>query len=275
MQCLYIGIVAIYGLVFGSFLNCMAMRIVRGEDFIRGHSHCMSCGHELLARDLIPVASYLLSGGKCRHCGERISIRYPISELLFAFLAVGIYLRFGPSVLTIRNLALTGCLFALSLVDLESYRIPDGFLIAGVIIYFVSAPFVEKDFLLVLRHVLTGLLCAVFMLLFSLLMDHILKKESLGGGDIKLYGLLGMYLGFPCVYFLVMLSSIFGLLFAGVQRCADLWKQKMPGFVRPDFRSDIQSDRREAIPFGPSIAAAGYLLLLFGDEVTTWYLGFL
>lgn len=252
-------IVAVFGMVFGSFLNCTAMRVVRHEDFVRGRSHCMSCGHELAAGDLIPVASWLLSGGRCRYCKARLSLRYPLTEIAFSLLAVGIYLRYGRTPETARDLVLAGCLFILSLVDLESFEIPDGCLLVGLIAWGVGAPFIEKTPSAILLHLLAGLVCGGVMLAFSMIMDHFLGRDSLGGGDIKLYGLLGVYTGFWGSYFLVLLSSIFGLLLA-----AGLY-----------FFSGGRQQVNRQIPLGPAIAAAGYLILLFGREITGWYLGFL
>ncbi len=245
-------VVLMFGLVFGSFLNCAAMRYVRKEDFIRGHSRCRSCGHELTPLDLIPVIGWLSTGGHCRHCKEKISIRYPLTELLFAGLWIGLWMRCGWSVLFFRDAALTGCLFALSLVDLESHEIPDGCLVFGLAAWLLSAPFICCDLKEALLSILSGLLCGAAMLLLSLIMDRVLGRESLGGGDIKLFALLGIYMGGWGSYFLVLLSSVIGLLMAaGMRR------------------------KGGAIPFGPAIALAGYLLLLYKDAIVGWYLGFL
>ena len=133
---------AVLGAVFGSFINCAAWRIAHGESFLKGRSHCAECGHELKALDLVPVFSYLFLRGKCRYCGKKISPRYMITELLLAAAFVGIVLRFGISGETLRYLGLSVILLGLSLVDLETYRIPNGFIIAGIIWWAVTIPLV-------------------------------------------------------------------------------------------------------------------------------------
>lgn len=252
MNILELAFVILLALVFGSFLNCAAMRIVRGEDFIHGRSRCPFCGKELAPIDLIPVISWLLSGARCRYCKEKISARYPATELGFAALCVGLYLRFGYGALLHRNLILTGCLFVLALVDMESLEIPDGCLLIALAAWVVFLPFVS-DLSLAHYYIACGILTGAAMLFCSLVMDKILKKESLGGGDIKLFALLGLYLGFPRIVFLIMLSCVLGLLFVGARA---LLKK---GSVS------------EPLPFGPAVALAGYIMLLWGDSFIEWY----
>ena len=247
-------IITVTGLVLGSFLNCMAMRIANGEDFVRGRSHCMHCGHVLGAKDLIPVISYVLSGGRCRYCSQKISVRYPASELLFAAILLGVWVRFGFCFECALYMVLSGILFTLSIVDLMSYEIPDGFIISGVILWILSLFFPQRGLSFILNHLGAGVVCGGAMLIISLVLDRILQKESLGGGDIKLYFMLGLYIGWIKSYMLVLLSCVIGLVFAGAFRA---------------------KGRGETIPFGPSIAMAFYVLLLFGDALAGWYLGLL
>ncbi|WP_029324012.1 prepilin peptidase [Butyrivibrio sp. AE3004] len=260
-QIYYIVCISLFGLIFGSFLNCMAMRIVRKEDFVKGRSHCMDCGHELTAADLIPVFSYAIHGGKCRYCGKKISVRYPLAELTFMLLSVVLFLHTGTDWITFyKNWLLTGCLFAIALVDLESFEIPDNLLITALIGWagfsVIEVIFFGQSIKFIGIRVLTGLIFGAGMLLISLLMDRIFKKDSLGGGDIKLFALLGLYLGFAGSYELIILSCIFGLIFA---------------FLRKKFDSKAS----EEFPFGPAIAAGAYVILIFGDAITDWYLSLL
>ena len=248
-------IILLFGLVFGSFLNCTAMRIVRREDFVHGRSRCIVCGHELGAADLLPVISWVFLRGACRYCKSRISLRYPLTELLFAALACGLYLRFGFSVRLCRDLVLAGCLFTLSLVDLESFEIPDGCLLIGLLAWIVSLPLLGMTAREILSHILSGAVYGAGMLTISLLFDALLKKESMGGGDIKLIALLGLYLGFLGAYFMILAACVLGLIAAGGR--ALFLKQR---FFKP-------------IPFGPSIAMAGYIMLLLGEQLAQWYLG--
>ncbi len=253
---LYCGAVAvILGAVFGSFLNCAAWRIAHGESFLRGHSRCPSCGHELGARDLVPVLSWVFQRGRCRYCGVKISVRYPLTELAFALLTLLCLLRFDLSVLCLRNWIFLCCLFCLSLVDLDSYTIPDGSLLIAAGVWLAALPFLKPTWGEILRAVLAGLAFGGGLLLLSLVMDKVLKRESLGGGDVKLFAVVGLYLGFVGTLFCMMLSCVLGLIFAAARNRG--------------------GEKGKAIPFGPAISLAAALTLLYGDGAIQWYLSLL
>ncbi len=278
----------ILGAVFGSFLNCMAWRIVHGEKIWNGRSHCATCGHPLKAVDLVPVFSYLFLKGKCRYCGEKISPRYMVTEILSALWWLSCVLRFGLTVQTIRALAVICILFALSLVDLESYRIPNGFVIALIVVYAVTFPFIElgiggADGSTLAAAVLmtqsadgptavfvagkTGsalaalgpallqslggaLLLGGGLLVISLLFEKVAGKEGLGGGDIKLFFAVGLYLGPLNGLLCLIISCVIGLLLVALMR-------------------------KGKIPFGPAIAIGMMICLYWGDGAVNWYLSLL
>ena len=243
------------GTVFGSFLNCAAFRTARGESFVKGSSRCPQCGHELGALDLVPVLSWILLKGRCRYCKTKISVRYPLTEIAFGILTALCVLRFGLTVLCLRNCVFIACLFFLSLVDLEEQIIPDGSLIIAALAWLAALPFLWEGWKSALFQALSGLVFGAAILLISLLMDKVLNKESLGGGDIKLFAVTGLYLGFTGTLFAVMLACIIGLVFA-----LALFRTKLKG---------------KPFPFGPSIALAATAMLLFGGGLVDWYLGLL
>lgn len=245
----------IIGAVFGSFLNCAAWRTAHGESFLKGHSRCPKCGHELGALDLVPLLSWVFLKGRCRYCGVKISARYPLTELCFALISLACMMVFGLSAECLRNWVFLCCLFFLSLVDLENSTIPDGSLIIAALAWLIALPFTGWSLKDAGLRLLTGLGFGAALLLISLLMDRLLKKDSLGGGDIKLFAVAGLYLGLAGTLFALMLSCIIGLIFALIL-----------------FRGEA---RGKAFPFGPSIAAACALMLLFGQGLTDWYLGLL
>lgn len=263
--------------LLGSYLNCVAMRIEKDRDFLHGHSYCMTCGHELAFRDLIPVFSFLSTGGKCRYCKQKISIRYPITEILFAVIYIAVYIRFGLNIEMVRNLVLVGVLFTVSIVDIDSYIIPDKCLLTGLAAWIVAEPFITVSWRQSIGYVISGLICGGVMLLLSLILDAVLKKNSLGGGDIKLYALLGLYLGGWRSYFLVMLSCFIGLISIAIM--------KLMGSIRITGESEKLKRRENAtgkgiqesghFAFGPSIAAAGYIMLMFGNDIINWYFSFM
>jgi len=245
----------VLGAVFGSFLNCAAWRIAHGESFLGGHSRCPQCGHALGALDLVPLLSWLFLRGRCRYCGGKISARYPLAELVFAVVTVLCLLRFDLTILCLRNWIFLGCLFCLSLVDLECYTIPDGCLLVAVGAWVAALPFLRPGWAEIGRAVLAALVFGGGILLTSIVMDKLLGKESLGGGDVKLFAVVGLYLGFAGGLFTVLLSCVLGLLFALVQA-------RRGGAGQP-------------IPFGPSISLAAALMLLFGQGIIQWYVGLL
>lgn len=249
----------IVGAVFGSFLNCTAWRIAHGEPFTKGHSRCPKCGHELSAKDWIPIFSWLFLGGKCRYCKEKISVRYPLSEIVFSIMTVLCLLKCDLTVLCLRNLVFLGCLFCLSLVDIENYMIPDGCLLVMAIVWVAAIPFAFSEYggwSGIGFHLLATVVYGGGMLGLSLLMDRILRKESLGGGDIKLFAVMGLYLG--------MTGSLFALFFACVL-----------GLVPAVICRRREADHGGIIPFGPAISIATWLMLLYGSHLVEWYWEFM
>ena len=245
---------AVLGAVMGSFLNCAAWRIPRGQSFLRGRSRCPKCGHVLGAGDLVPVFSWLFLRGKCRCCGGKISVRYLLAEVFMAAVTVVCRLKYDLTVLCLRNYVFLCCLFCLSLVDLEDYTIPDGCLLISAGAWLLALPFLGMRWKEALLHLLAALVFGGGLLLLSLAMDRILRKESLGGGDIKLFLVVGLYLGFAGALFSLIAACVLGLLFAFL-------------------RKKLGKEGGELIPFGPPVAAAAALMLLFGDGVVRWYLG--
>ena len=237
-----------FGTVFGSFINCAAGRIVAGKDWIRGKSVCENCGHELGVLDLVPVFSYLFLKGECRYCHAKISPRYMLTELFMGLCFVWMFLDTKTlNYELFRNLALCVILMGLSLVDLDSYIIPDGFIVAGIINWLVSILFVSDRWNYFKSGIIGGLSIAGTILIISLIMDHVLKKESLGGGDIKLLFMICLYTGTLQGFILLFVSCLIGLLFVIL----------------------LKEDK---IPFGPSISMATFIILLYGQDILKWYL---
>lgn len=245
------AIVFFTGTVFGSFINCLAWRLVHRESVLKGRSHCAVCSHELSALDLVPVWSYIFLRGRCRYCHEKISPRYMITELIMGGLFLILLFRFGLGFELMRYCALACVLMALSLVDLDSYEIPDGCIIAAIIIWVLTAPFIHGS---IGNTVFNGLLGAFVisgaMLIISLIFDRVTGKESLGGGDIKLFFIAGLYLGCLSGLLCIVISSITGLIFAALLK-------------------------KQRIPFGPSISIGLIVCILVGYKVVTWYLNLL
>ena len=242
----------VLGSVFGSFVNCMAWRMVNGENVFKGRSHCTHCGHVLGAMDLVPVFSYLFLKGRCRYCGEKVSPRYVITEVLSGILSLLIVLRFDVSVKAVSYLILYFILLGLSLIDLETMEIPDGFIIAGIVNWLAGIIFeygFGKNLLTEAWHGLAGGLgIAGFILVLSLIFDMVTDKNSMGGGDIKLFFMTTLYLGFGKGFYALILACLIGIIAA-------------------------LASKQNRIPFGPCISVAVIMGLLTGDWVLNLYLG--
>jgi leader peptidase (prepilin peptidase)/N-methyltransferase len=253
IYCCFVALVL--GCAMGSFLNCAAWRIAHGESFIKGRSHCTTCGHVLGASELIPVLSWVIQRGRCKVCKQKISLRYPLTELFFGLLTLLCLLRFDLTLLCLRNWILICCLFCLSLVDMEKYIIPDGILIFAAAVWLVFAPFVYDGWMDAGKGLLAAIIYGGGILLVSLALDKILKKDSLGGGDIKLIAVIGLYLGLVAPLFMMILACVTGLLFLVI-------------------RNKFVKNSPEQMPFGPFISAAAAVMLLYGDLFLSWYMGF-
>jgi len=243
-------IVFILGAAVGSFINCQAGRIAEGVDWTKGRSHCDSCGHALGALDLIPIVSWLMHGGKCRYCGAKIPADCLFTEAGMGVLFAGLLWKFGFSWDTVVYMILVSLLLGASLVDLKIYEIPDGYVLAGVILWLISLLFKKEKLSALINGLAGGVLIGGGMLGLSLLFDKISGKESLGGGDIKLFFMTGLFLGPACGFFGLILSCILGILMAGLRK-------------------------EKRIPFGPSISIAAVVCLFVGTEVIQWYIGLL
>ena len=246
------AVMALLGLVMGSALNCLALRLAADQKWSgKSRSACPHCGHVLTPLELIPLFSWLFQKGKCRSCKAPISIRYPITEALLAVLYVCLLLRYGLSLQLLTHLVFISCLFTLSLVDLDTQIIPDRFLIIPILFRAVEL-ILTGGFLGLLRGILPGLIVAGAVLLFSLIMDKVLKKDTMGGGDIKLLFVIGLFLTFPQMLLMVMIACVVGIVMASV-----FMK------VSPD----------TPFPFGPALSLAAVLTLFFGQSMIRWYLG--
>ena len=247
----------IIGISVGSFLNVMIYRIPNNKSIIRPRSKCTNCSSPINWYDNIPIFSFLILRGKCRHCDTVINIRYPLIELIGGLLALlfldiyGLTFQFGLFLL------LSYMLIAITFIDIDHYIIPNQFITFGM-----SAGSGAH----VLRLLPISMIDGIYGLLFfggTLLMTGIigswlLKKEAMGFGDVKLAVILGVFLGFE----LSVLSLFLSFIFAALMSIILLMLKK------------VGKDNR--VPFGPSIAAGTLLTLLTrtpggGNHIINWY----
>jgi leader peptidase (prepilin peptidase) / N-methyltransferase len=237
----------LFGAIFGSFFNVVAYRLPRGESLSHPGSHCPNCQAPVRPYDNLPVVSWLLLRGRCRSCREPISPRYPIVELLTAALAVSVVLVRHATVEAALGLALVAVLVPVSLIDLDTRRIPNKITgpaaILAVVIGLILKPAGVPD------QLLAGVCGFAFLFVFALA-----YPRGLGMGDVKLAGVLGLYLG----------SSVAVALFAGVITGAVVGLGVMA-------KLGVAKGRKTAIPFGPFLATGGMVAILVGPQIVHWY----
>jgi leader peptidase (prepilin peptidase) / N-methyltransferase len=247
----------VLGLVIGSFLNVVIWRVPRKESIVAPGSKCPECDTPISPRDNVPVVSWLALRGKCRHCGTRISSRYPLVELATAALFVAIAARFHDSWALPAYLVLGAALVAISAIDLEHYIIPNrivypvGFTLVGL---FAVAAAATGSWDAFARALLGG--CAAFSVLFVV---HVISPRGMGFGDVRLCFLLGIALGW-----LGWQYVMFGI-FAGFLYGAVIGMALMALRLRT---------RKQHLPFGPFLAAGTLTVVLVGSPIIRWYSGF-
>ncbi|MCL6449084.1 MAG: prepilin peptidase [Armatimonadetes bacterium] len=237
-------------MTIGSFLNVCIYRLPRQESIVYPPSHCPRCDTKLAARDLVPLFSYLWLKGRCRSCGAAIHWRYPLVELLTGAVFVALYGFFGLNVLLLKYLFLACLLIVITFIDLEHYLIPDRLnlaLLAGGIL----SNAVARE--LPVASVFWGALIPAAALAILALAS----RGGMGGGDVKLAGAAGVFLGWPgsgvALFLACLLAGAAGalLLISGRKK------------------------RKDPMPFAPFFSAGVFLGIFWGEPLLKWYLNFL
>ncbi|MBE7070039.1 MAG: prepilin peptidase [Ruminococcaceae bacterium] len=186
----------LFGAVFASFITCTAWRVVRGEDWMLGHSHCDTCGHELSTADLFPIISYVALKGKCRYCGSKVPPRDLIFEILLGLLFAGTLALHGSvDAAVVAALALEMLLLGLSLADWDSGVIPDGFLAAILIVWIMTVGFRPDAQKFAMEGVIVSACTGILMAIGTVIAGKISKSKA-GFGPAKLSMCLMLFLGF-------------------------------------------------------------------------------
>lgn len=228
----------ILGTILGSFYNVVAYRLPKGESIIYPASHCPNCNHKLTPWELIPVFSYLLQRGRCSSCKLKISIFYPISEILCGLLFVICYLSFGISLDLIIALTFTSLLIIVILSDYYYMIIEDSVLIIFSILLIIEIYFIHGlDYLL--GQLFSALIAFLIMFILKLAGDYIFKKESMGGGDIKLMAVFGLMIGWEMSIITIFLSAFIAL--------------PISIFI-------LKTNRNHEIPYGPFLSIAALII---------------
>lgn len=243
------------GLLVGSFLNVVIWRVPRGESVVRPRSACPACGEPIQARDNVPVVSWLLLGGRARCCGARIAVRYPMVEATtaVAFAAVAVWLGLPWALPAFLYLAAIS--IALALIDVDVHRLPDvivlpSYLVGAALLGLASLA--EHDPGALVR---AGLGALAMLALYFLLV--LIYPAGMGLGDVKLAGVLGMYLGWlgwgPLVVGAFLGFGLGGLVGGGLMLAG-------------------RAGRKTMIPFGPFMLAGAWVGALTAAAISAWYL---
>ncbi|WP_100402205.1 prepilin peptidase [Bacillus sp. FJAT-42315] len=239
-------LIFLYGLLFGSFFNVVGLRVPEGQSIVRPRSACPSCGHQLQAKELVPVLSYMIQGGKCRACRACISPLYPLTELLTALLFLYAYLFFGMTMEFVMALLFISMLMIIVVSDLAYMIIPD-----KVLLFFLLL-FVGGRMILPLQpwwdSLAGGTIGFVLLLLIAMA-----SKGGMGGGDIKLFAVIGFVVGTKSVLLTFFLACLLGATIGLILM--------MFGVVK----------RGKPMPFGPFIALAAFIVYFQGDRLLSWY----
>jgi leader peptidase (prepilin peptidase)/N-methyltransferase len=237
--------VFIFGAVVGSFLNVCIFRLPAKTSIIKPLSQCPHCHHPIRFYDNIPIISFIVLRGKCRDCDGKISWRYPLVELITAVLSLLLFLQFGLTLRFLIFFIFTAVLIVITFIDLDHQIIPDVLTLPGIPIFFLLAIFVVK---IPWLEALIGLLIGGGVLFaIAFVYEFLTKREGMGGGDVKLLAMIGGFLGWKSLIFILLFSSFSGAI-AGIT--AMIIKKQ---------------DMKYAVPFGPFLSAAAVAYLFWGD----------
>jgi leader peptidase (prepilin peptidase) / N-methyltransferase len=239
---------AVAGLLIGSFLNVVAYRLPRGESLSHPRSRCPGCDTPIAPHDNVPVLSWLLLRGRCRHCGTKISAQYPLVEATTAVLYALVVVAKDDAVEIALGLLLVTALVPITLIDLEFRLIPNRITLPAAVAALVAAVVLDVSF--VPEQLIAAAAAGGFFLLAALA-----YPRGMGMGDVKLAGMLGLYLG------RAVAPAIFAGLIAGVVVGAAVIARK-----------GAREGRKTAVPFGPFLAFGGLVGLFFGDALVDSYL---
>jgi leader peptidase (prepilin peptidase)/N-methyltransferase len=258
------ALAALLGLVFGSFFNVCIWRIPLRQSITSPPSHCPRCRKPIRPYDNIPVLSWLILRGRCRDCGQPISVRYPLVEALTGLLFVAAYARFGFSLLTVKAIVFISLLIITAFIDLDHQVIPFGFSVTGLVLGLaggLAAPPPE------LKGALAGAAVGAGFILFAILLwRYVLagvfrrfgvdQKEGMGFGDLPYAAMIGAFVGLKGLTVALAAAVVFGVIIGLIARSAGRNKRGQP------------------IPFGPFLALGALAGLFFGPQLFDIYARF-
>lgn len=241
----------LFGLALGSFLNVCIYRIPLKKSLIMPPSSCPHCRERIRFYDNLPVISYLILLGKCRKCHQKISIQYPLVELITGLLSVSLVIKHGISVHSVLFLLFCTSLVVISFIDLRHQIIPDVISLPGIVIGMAFSIF--SGYIPWLDSLIGILAGGGSLYLIAVAFERLTGKEGMGGGDVKLLAMIGAWMGWKALPFIILFSSLVGIILGGGSLLLS--------------RQGLQAK----IPFGPFLALGALAYFFFGKELMVWY----
>ena len=243
-------LVFVFGLLIGSFLNVCIYRIPKHENITTTRSHCIACGNVIRWFDLIPVISFLLLRGKCRNCGAKLSIQYPVIELLNGILYCVIYAAMGLTEKSVLTMLLASALIVIAVIDWRTYEKPFGLnvFIAAIGIADIAFKLINRDF----TGIFDNLIGAVCVSGFLMILYIATKGRGIGGGDIKLMAAAGLFLGWKNIILAFVIGCVLGSVI-------HLIRMKV-------------SKQDHVLAFGPYLAVGIFVASVWGTQIVNAYL---
>lgn len=235
------------GMILGSFYNVVGWRLPKGESIIYPSSHCPNCNHQLKILDLIPVFSFILQRGKCRYCKNKIAWYYPVFEFLCGVVFMLCYLVFGITPELLKALTFVSMLIIIMVSDFNYMIIPDEVLLFFGCLLALEIGIID-GYKVLISSLINGLIAFVAMYLLKTLGDFMFKKESMGGGDIKLMFIFGLVLGAPLAIISIFIGSLVGL---------------------PISLILLSKNSEHIVPFGPYLSIGAIIILLLNIDFNT------
>jgi len=256
------------GAVVGSFLNVVIARVPKGRSIVSPGSRCPRCGNPIAWYDNIPVLSWILLRARCRNCGLPISPRYPLVEVLTGVLAVAVFRRVGPSWTAVGYFAFAATLVALAYIDLDTWLLPHQ-ITWPLLALGLASPLWNRQLSWIESIIGAAAGFALFAAI-ALFGEKVLKRDTMGWGDVWLLAAIGAWLGWPALLPVVLLSAVQGAIVGSIL----LALRREPGQAPPREPVTPSSDDdwvppKHAVPYGPFLSLAALEYLFFGDRLVS------
>ncbi len=242
----------IFGAIIGSFLNVCIFRLPKEKSIVWPGSYCPHCKNPIKFYDNIPLVSYILLKGCCRHCYTAISFQYPLVEGITALASLILFMKFGLSLSYFFYFLFVAALIVITVIDLYHQIIPDVISLPGIGVGLIASLMIPQ--ITLFSSLMGTLLGGGSLFLVATIYQWLFKREGMGGGDVKLLAMIGAFLGWKAVILTILLSSLVG---------------SITGIIVMILKG---KDFKYAIPFGPFLSFGAVVSLFYGENIIRWYL---